>query len=96
MSHFKNLNLNLAPIKFTSEKWQHILRMLQIRSTFNTDSFLHKLHCKPKDWGTTEDKNSIVYEIDHSICEVVYFIESKQSLKLQPDENKKSVKKLRS
>ena len=27
---------------------------------------------------------------------VVYFIESKQSLKLQPDENKKSVKKLRS
>ena len=70
--------------------------MLQIRSTFNTESFLHNLHCKPKDWGTTEDKNSVVYEIDCSNCEVVYFIESKQFLKLQPDENKKSVKKLRS
>ena len=43
---------------------------------------------------TTEDKNSVVYEIGCSNCETVYFSESQQSqsLKLQLNEHKRSVK----
>ena len=37
----------------------------------------------------TEDKNNIVYEIDYSNCQAVYFGESKRSLKLRSDEHKK-------
>ena len=38
-----------------------------------------KLLCKPKDRVATEDKNNIIYEIDCSNCEAVYFGESKRS-----------------
>ena len=38
-----------------------------------------KLLCKPKDRVVTEDKNNIVYEIDCSNCQAVYFGEYKWS-----------------
>ena len=50
---------------------------------------MRKLLCKPKDRVATEDKNNIVYEIDCSNCEAVYFRESKRSLKSLSDEHKK-------
>ena len=37
-------------------------------------------------------KNNIVYEIDFSNCEAVYFIESKRSLKSHSDEHKRPVR----
>ena len=49
---------------------------------------LRKLLCKPKDRVATEDKNNIVYEIDCSNCQTVYFGESKRSLKSLSDEHK--------
>ena len=53
---------------------------------------MRKLLCKPKDQVATEDKNNIVYEIDCSNCEAVYFGESKRSLKSRSDEHKRSVR----
>ena len=53
---------------------------------------MRKLLCKPKDRVATEDKNNIVYEIDCSNCEAVYFGESKRSLKSRSDEHKRSVR----
>ena len=53
---------------------------------------MHKLLCKPKDRVATWDKNNIVYEIDCSNSEAVYFDESKRSLKSLSDEHKRSVK----
>ena len=47
---------------------------------------MRKLLCKPKDRVASENKNNIVYEIDCSNCEAVYFNESKRSLKLRSDE----------
>ena len=47
---------------------------------------------KPKDRIATEDKSTIVYEIDYSKCEAVYFGESKRSLKSRSDEHKRSVR----
>ena len=44
-----------------------------------------KLLCKPKDPVATEDKNNIVYEIDCSNCQAVYFGESKRPLKSRSD-----------
>ena len=41
---------------------------------------MRKLVCKPKDRVATEDKNNIVYKIDCSNCQAVYFGESKRSL----------------
>ena len=61
---------------------QKTLKFMQlIRSTFYTENTLRKLLCKPKDRVATEDKNNIVYEIDCSNSEAVYFGESKRSLK---------------
>ena len=75
------MSINLPYIEGTSEKLWRILRSHKIRSTFYTENTLHKLLCKPKDRVATEDKNNIVYEIDCSKCEAVYFSESKRSLK---------------
>ena len=72
----------------TGEKLWWILRSHEIRSTFYSENTICKLLCKPKDWVATEDKNNIVYEIDCSNCEAVYFGESKQSLKSRSDEHK--------
>ena len=65
-----------ADIQGTSENLRRILRSHKIRSTFYTENTLRKLLCKPKDQVATEDKNNIVYEIDCSNCEAVYFGES--------------------
>ena len=53
---------------------------------------LHKLLCKPKDQVAAEDKYNIVYEIDCSNCQAVYFGESKLSLKSCSDDHKRSVR----
>ena len=86
------MSINLPLVEDTSEKLQRILRSHKIRSTFYSENTLRKLLCTPKDRVATEDKNNIVYEIDCSNCEAVYFGESKQSLKLRSDEHKKSVR----
>ena len=75
------MSINLPYVEGTSENLRRILRSHKIRSTFYTENTLRKLLCKPKDRVATEDKNNIVYEIDCSNCEAVYFGESKQSLK---------------
>ena len=59
-------SINLPYVEGTSEKLRRILRSHKIRSTFYTEMTLRKLLCKPKDRVATEDKNSIVYEIDCS------------------------------
>ena len=74
------MSINLPYVEGTSEKLQCILRSHKIRSTFYTENTLRKLLCKSKDQVATEDKNNIVYEIDCSNCEAVYFGESKRSL----------------
>ena len=51
-----------------------------------------KLLCKPKDQVATEDKSKIVYEIDCSNSEGIYFGESKSFLKLCSDEHEWSVR----
>ena len=53
---------------------------------------MRKLLCKPKDRVASEDKNNIVYEIDCSYCEAVYFGESKQSLKWRSYKHKRYVR----
>ena len=51
------------------------------------NSFVNK-----KEGVTTEHKNNIVYEINCSNCQAVYFGESKWSLKLRSDEHERSVR----
>ena len=53
---------------------------------------LRKLICKPKDRVATEDKSNIVYEIDCSNYQALYFGESKRSLKSRSDEHERSVR----
>ena len=86
------MSINLPPVEVTREKLWCICRSHKIRSTFFTENTLHKLLCKPKDGVATEIKNNIIYEIDCSNCEAVYFGESKWSLKSHSDEHKKSVR----
>ena len=85
------MSVNLPYGEGTIEKLRHILKSHKIKTTFYTESSLLKLFCKPKDRVATEDKNNIVYEIDCSICESVYFGESKRSLKSRSDEHRRSV-----
>ena len=61
----------------------------------NKTDFLHwqtlcKLLPKQRDRVATEDKNNIVYGIDCSNSEAVYFGESKRSLRSRSDEHKRS------
>ena len=86
------MSINLPYVEGTSEKLRRILRSPKIRLTFCTENTLRKLLCKPKDRVATEDKDNIVYEIDCSNCEAVYFGESKRSLKSRSDERKRSVR----
>ena len=86
------MSINLPYVDSTGEKLRRILRSHKIRSTFCTEMTLRKLLCKPKDRVATEDKNNIVYEIDCSNCQAVYFGESKRSLKLCSDEHNRSVR----
>ena len=75
------MSINLPCVEGISEKLRLILRSHKIRSTFSFDSTLRKPLYIPKDRVTTEDKNNIVYEIDCSNCEAVYFDGFKRSLK---------------
>ena len=68
------------------------LKSYRKKSTFYTESTFRKRLCKPKNQRATEDKNNIVYEIDCSNCEAVYFGKSKRSLKSRSDEHKWSVR----
>ena len=77
------ISINLPYVEGASEKLHGILRSHKIRSTFYIEYTLRKLLCKPKDQVATEDKNNILYEIDCSNCEAVYFGESKRSLELR-------------
>ena len=86
------MRINLPYVEGTSEKLRRILRSHKIRSTFYTESTLRKPLYKPKDRIVTEDKNNIVYYIDCSKCEAVYFGESKRSSIWRPDRHQKSVK----
>ena len=86
------MSINLLHIEGTSEKLQRILRSHKILSTFYTENTLRKLLCKPKDRVATEDKNHIIYEINCSNIETVYFGESKRSLKSRSHEHKRSVR----
>ena len=76
-----NMSINLPYVEGTSEKLRRILRSHKKRSTFYTEKTLRKPLCKPKDRAATEDKNNVVYKIDCSNCQAVYFGESKRSLK---------------
>ena len=75
------MSINLLYVEGTSEKVWRMLRSHKMRTNFYTENILLKLLCKPKDQEATEDKNNIVYEIDCSNCEAVYFSESKRILK---------------
>ena len=86
------ISINLPYVQGTSEKLWRILRSHKIRSTFYTEMALHKLLCKPKDRVPTEDKNNMVYEIDSSNCQAVYFSGTKGSLKSLSDEHKRSIR----
>ena len=86
------MSINLPYFGGTIEKLRLILRSHKIRSTFYNESTLRKLLCKPKDRVAREDKNNVVYEIDCSNCDAVYFSESKWSLKSRSDEYKRPVR----
>ena len=75
-------SIKLPCVKDTTERLRCILRSHEvIRPTYCIETTLCKLLCKPKDRVATEDKNNIVYEIDCSNCEALYFSESKRYLK---------------
>ena len=86
------MSINLPYVKVSSEKLRRILRCHKISSTFCTKSTLSELLCEPIDRVATEDKNSIVYEIDRSNYETVCYGESKRSLKSRSDEQKRYVR----
>ena len=86
------ISINLPYIEGTSEKLWCILRSHKIRLTFYTEITFRKLFCKPKDQVATEDKKDVVYEIDCSKCQAVYFAESKWSLKSHSDHHKRSAR----
>ena len=84
-------SIDLPFAEGASEKLRRIVRSYKIRSSFYTKNTLRKLLCKPKVRVATEKKNNIVYEIDCSNCESMYFGESKRSLKPRSDEYNRSV-----
>ena len=85
------MRINFPYVQGTSEKLRRMLRSHKIRWNFYIESTLHKLLCKSKDQVATEDKTNIVRKTDCSNCEVVYFDESKRSLKSRSNEHKRCV-----
>ena len=85
------MSINLPYVEGISEKLWCTLRshkdQLSTLKTLCVSSFVNL-----KIEQTTEDKNNIVYEIDCSNCEAVYFGESERSLKLHSEEHKRSVR----
>ena len=76
------MSINLQYAEGASEKLWSLVGSYKIRPTFLTEDTFRKLLCKPKDSVATKGKNSIVYEIDYSNCEVVYIQESKPLFKI--------------
>ena len=68
------------------------LALKEIRSTFHAENTLPKLLCKAKARLAADDRNNIIYEIDFHNCKAVNFDESKKSLKLRSEEQKRSVR----
>ena len=85
------MSINLRYVEGTIEKLRNILRSHKIISTFYTENTLRRLPCKPEDRVATENKINLVYKIDYSNCEAIYFGESKRSLKSRSDVHKRSV-----
>ena len=83
------MGIHLPYVESTSEKLQRVLRSHKIRSTFYNKR-LRKLLCETKIRVAVEGKHNIVYEIDCSNCEAVYFSESNWFLKAHPEEHKRS------
>ena len=81
------MSINLPYFEGTSETLRRMLRFQKIKSGFYAESTFHKLLCKPNNRVATEEKN--VYESDCNNCKVVYFSESKRSLKSRPDKHKR-------
>ena len=67
------MSINLPYVEGNGEKQHRILKSHKIRSTLFTESTLRKLLL------ATEDENNIVYEIDCSNCDAIYFSEFKRS-----------------
>ena len=88
------ISINLPYVEGTCEKLLRILRSHKIRLTFHSEMTLRKFLCKPKDRVATEDKNNIVYEIDCSNCQAVYFGESKWSYKNRVQMNTKDLSQI--
>ena len=74
------MSLNLPYVEGTNVKLRQVLKSMR------------NLLCKSKHRVATEDKNNIFDEIDCKIWEVVYFRESKRSLKSSSFEHKRSAK----
>ena len=70
------MTINLLYEVFEKKLWQ-THRSYTVRSTFYTETTLHKLLCKPKDGVAIEDKINIDYKIDCSKCKAVYFVNLK-------------------
>ena len=85
------ISINLLSVEGNCEKLWCVLRSHKFRSTFYNKNTLRELLCKPKDRVAKEDKKNVVYEIDFTNFEAVYFGESKQSLKSRSDEHKRTV-----
>ena len=68
------MSINLPYVEGTSGILRRIPRFHKISSSFYTENTLRKLLCKPKDSIATEDKSNIVYEIDCSNSEAIYFL----------------------
>ena len=67
------MSINLPYVVGTGEKQHLILKSHKIRSTLFTESTLRKLLL------ATEDESNVVYEIDCSNCDAIYFSEFKRS-----------------
>ena len=86
------ISIKLPYVPGTGEELRLVLKSFKIRSTFDTESTLPKLLCKPKDWVAKEYENNIGYETDCSNYEAVGFGESIRSLKSRSDKHKKPAK----
>ena len=84
------MSVNVPHVSGTSEKLRRILRSHRIRSIFYNENTLLQLLFKLKDQVVTEHKNNIVYEIECSNCDAVYFGEYERSLKSRSDKQQKS------
>ena len=82
------MSINLPYVERTIEKLRHILKSHKIRPTFCTDRLCVNSYLNRE--IEQLQKINIVYGIDCSNSEAVYFGESKRSLRSRSDEHKRS------